>query len=451
MPSERLRWRDVRATTPFRLTVLLGALFLTGLWATLAFSYFLTAHELTARSDRILSARAKALQAVPAAGLPTRIRSEIADAATGLSYFALASRTGERVTGNIDLPMPARLGRPFNLAPRPGRHGPLRVLAVRSGSGETIVLGRDISQIRDLRWRLLLILVASGIAGTAMILIAAVMLSLAPLRRVQNLERASRAIAAGDFDQRMPVSGRHDELDQFAGTVNRMVDEVAHVVAQVKTATDAIAHDLRTPLTRVRASLHRARQSLRPSSQEAVLLERAVSDLDAVIERFGALLRISEFEASGRRSGLRQLEPARLLEDLIDLYRPLAEENGIALRLSVAPVPPIHADRELLFEAIGNLVDNAIKFARSRVVVRTGLLSGHPMVEIVDDGPGIPEEERDAVRRRFHRARGASGIEGTGLGLAVVSAILHLHGFTLEFGEASPGLVARILMAPAPE
>lgn len=450
MPSERLRWRDVRATTPFRLTVLLGTLFLTGLWATLAFSYFLTAHELTARSDRILLARAKVLQAVPAAGLPMRIRSEIADAATGLSYFALASRAGELVTGNIDPHMPMRLGHPFNLAPQPGLHGPLRVLAVRTGSGETIVLGRDISQIRDLRWRLLLILVASGIAGTAMILTAAVMLSRAPLRRVRDLERASRAIAAGDFDQRMPIAGRHDELDQFAGTVNRMVDEVAHVVAQVKTATDAIAHDLRTPLTRVRASLHRARQYF-PSSQEAVLLERAVSDLDAVIERFGALLRISELEASGRRSGLRQLELARLLEDLIDLYQPLAEESGIALRLSVTPGPPIHADRELLFEAIGNLVDNAIKFARSRVVVRTGLLSGRPMVEIVDDGPGIPEEERDAVRRRFHRAQGASGIEGTGLGLAVVSAILHLHGFTLEFGEASPGLVARILMAPAPE
>lgn len=449
MQAERLRWRDVRATTPFRLTLLLGMLFLTGLWATLAFSYVLTAHELTARSDRILFARASALQTVPAADLPQRIRAEIANTTAGLSYFALESRDGELVTGNIKLRMPEVPGRPFSLSGRTGEHGPVRVLTVRTATGETIVLGRDISQISDLRRRLLLILISSGVAGTAMVLTAAVMLSLAPLRRVRDLERASRAIAGGDFSRRMPIAGRLDELDQFAGTVNRMVDEVSHVVAQVKSATDAIAHDLRTPLTRVRASLHRARQLPDLSSHQAIILDRSVADLDAVVERFGALLRIAELEASGRRSGLRRLELAPLLEEVADLYQPLAEENGIALSLSLDARSVIEADRELLFEAIGNLVDNAVKFARSRVMIRAGTLSGRAAVEIVDDGPGVPEDERDAVRRRFHRAKGASGVEGTGLGLAVVSAIVHLHGFTFELDDARPGLVARILMGPA--
>ncbi|USI71993.1 sensor histidine kinase [Sphingomonas morindae] len=446
--DERLRWRDVRATTPFRLTLLLGALFLAGLWATLGFSYGLTAHELTLRSDRILHARARILLAVPAAALPRRIDAEIARATPGFSYFALQSRDGTLIAGNIRLISPQPPGRPFNLEARPGDHGPVRVLAVRAATGETIILGRDITQIRDLRRRLLFILVVSGLCGTLVILSAAIALSLPTLRRVRDLARASRLIAAGAFDQRMPIAGRHDELDQFAATVNHMVEEVGRVVAQVKTATDAIAHDLRTPLTRVRAALHRARAAAAPPGQGA-LLDPAIADLDHVIARFAALLRLSELEAAGRRSGLRPIDLAPLLAQLAELYAPLAEDRGVVLHSRVAPVPPIEADPALLFEAIANLVDNASKFARGAVTLRTRACAAMVLIEVIDDGPGIPPDEREAVLRRFHRARGAAGVEGSGLGLAVVGAIVHIHGFTLELADAAPGLVARIRAAPA--
>jgi signal transduction histidine kinase len=450
MRSERLRWRDVRSTTPFRLTLLLGVVFLVALWATLAFSYVLTARELTARTDRILFARAHDLLAASPAQLPGRIRSEIANEAPGISYFALQSRDGDLVVGNIRLPAvgPAASGQPFDAEPRESQYGPVRMLTVRTRSGETIVLGRDISQIRYVRRRLLLILFGSGVFGSALVLASAVLLSLSPLRRVRDLRQASRAIFAGDFARRMPIAGRHDELDQFAGTVNLMLEELARVIAQVKTATDAIAHDLRTPLTRVRAALYRASQS--EDSASIAITEQAVSDLDAVIERFAALLRISELEASGRRSGLRQLDPVPLLEEVAELYQPLAEDRGVALSTAFEPVPAIEADGELLFEAISNLVDNATKFAGSRVLLRTGLADGWPVIEVIDDGPGVAIDERDAVIRRFHRSKGAAGVEGTGLGLAVVNAILHLHGFTLELDDAAPGLIARIHTGPAP-
>ena len=456
MPAERLRWRDVRCTTPFRLTLLLGGLFLAALWATLAFSYLLTARELTARSDRILFARAASLLAEPPARLPARIRAEIANGTPGFSWFALIGGDGELVVGNIHLSGRVRPGHAFSIPGQAGGHAPVRVLTERTAAGETIVLGRDISQIRDLRRHLLLILLGSGIAGSVLVLIAAVALSLAPLRRVQALARASGRIAAGDLAQRMPITGRHDELDQFAGTVNLMVDEVSHVVAQVKIATDAIAHDLRTPLARTRATLHRLRQRESLPTAEAGIVVDALADLDTVIERFGALLRISELEAAGRRSGLRQLALPPLLDELVYLYQPLAEDRGVALVLEAGAVPPVYADGDLLFEAIGNLLDNAIKFARSTVLLRARQDASGPVLEVVDDGPGIPAAERGAVLRRFHRTATAAAVEGTGLGLAVVSAILRLHGFALELDDAGvgeeagagPGLLARVRLAP---
>ncbi|WP_294334809.1 HAMP domain-containing sensor histidine kinase [uncultured Sphingomonas sp.] len=449
MPSDRLRWRDVRATTPFRLTLLLGSVFLAALWVTLATSYFFTAHELTARSDQILFTRAKSLLASTPAALPEHVRAEIANATPGLNYFALLGQDGEQVVGNIALPAPRRIGTPYAVAAVPGVHGPLRVLAVRTMAGETILMGRDISPIRDLRIRLLQILLVSGLGGTAMVVAAAMLLSIGPLRRVRDLERASHVIAAGGLSHRMPVAGRRDELDQFAVTVNLMLDEVAHVVAQVKNATDAIAHDLRTPLTRVRATLHRMRQETQLPEAARGVTERAIEDLDAVVDRFAALLRIAELEASGRRAGMAPVDLHTLLRELGELYEPLAEERGIALATDLRGQPLVVADRELLFEAVGNVLDNAIKFTRSRVTLRLLEREEGPVIEVIDDGPGILAEEREAVLRRFHRASGAAGVEGTGLGLAVVSAIVHLHGFSLAFDDAAPGLIARIaLRAP---
>ncbi|WP_084581807.1 sensor histidine kinase [Sphingomonas azotifigens] len=444
MPSDRLRWRDVRATTPFRLTLLLGSVFLVALWATLATSYVFTAHELLARSDQILLMRANALLASPPAALPDRLRAEIANTTPGLSYFALLGRDGEQVVGNVDLPAPPRIGTPYAVPAAPGVHGPLRVLAVRTTAGETILLARDILPIQDLRIRLLQILLVSGLAGTALVVTAAMLLSIGPLRRVRDLERASRIIAAGGLGHRMPIAGRRDELDQFAATVNLMLDEVAHVVAQVKSATDAIAHDLRTPLTRVRATLHRMHQETPLPEAARSVTERAIEDLDAVVDRFAALLRIAELEASGRRAGMVSVDLQMLLGELAELYAPLAEERGVALTIDLRGARRVTADPELLFEAVGNVLDNAIKFTRSRVTLRLRERADVPVIEVIDDGPGIPVDEREAVLRRFHRASGAAGVEGTGLGLAVVSAILHLHGFTLAFGDAAPGLIASI-------
>jgi signal transduction histidine kinase len=254
-------------------------------------------------------------------------------------------------------------------------------------------------------------------------------------------------IASGHLDVRMPIAGRNDELDKIATTVNAMIRDIERVVAQVKNVTDTIAHDLRTPLTRVRSLLEEARCSSDLPPQFADMVDELVGNLDVVLERFTALLRISELEASERRSGFVNVRIAGLINDIWELYDPLAEEVGVELiKTDIDVLAETYADPNLLFEALSNLVDNAIKFARQTVCISVVRENGMTVVRIEDDGLGIPVEERDAVLRRFYRRSGDRGKPGIGLGLTVVTAILHVHRFKLDLDDAKPGLIACISM-----
>ena len=443
MLTERLRFNDIRRTSTFRLTVMLSTVFTIGIIALLGLIYGITAQELTARSDRILRQEAARLLALPPDQLPARITDEVARNRQGLNYLALISGDGEPLVGNIRTDHGLPYDRPMDVEPG-GTHGPFRLIAIRTHAGETLLLGRDISQIRDLRRRILSIVIATGIAMTISTLLAAVALSIRPLRRVRDFQKASQAIASGRFDGRMPLKGHHDELDQFADTVNVMVAEVGRVVSQVKGVTDAVAHDLRTPLARVRANLYRAQHLPDVPPSFATLADKAVADLDVVLDRFTSLLRIAEIEASARRSGFAPVDLSLLVENVLELYEPLAEDRGVTIQRS-GPVSAVtEADDKLLFEALSNLVDNAIKFAASAVRVSVRRETDAIVVEVSDDGPGIPVDERDAVLRRFHRGVHAADLPGSGLGLSVVAAIMHLHGFVLRLGQEDAGLVAEI-------
>lgn len=446
MPLERLRLGQIRKTSTFRLTALLGLVFAVGVVALLGLIYGLSARELTVRTDHILRIEAAHLRTGPAETLPSRVITEIRNSDSGLNYFALQSGRGEHIAGNLRVTRTFGFDRPVNIAANAGEHGPLRVLAIRASTGETLLIGRDIAPIVDLRRRILEILVGSGIATVLLVLSAGIWLSIAPLRRVRDLEAASRGIAAGGLDLRMPVSTRGDELDLFAGTVNAMIEEVERVVAQVKGVTDAIAHDLRTPLAHVRGHLQRVIALADPDPRVIALVQAATSDLDLVLDRFAALLRISELEAGGRRAGFQAAALAPLLGSVCELYEPLAESAGVTLELGTLPDATIRCDPHLLFEAISNLIDNAIKFTGTggRVVLSLTLKPEATVISVKDNGPGLQAQDREAALRRFYRGVDATGIPGTGLGLSVVAAIVHLHGFTLELGDAEPGLIVRI-------
>ena len=263
-----------------------------------------------------------------------------------------------------------------------------------------------------------------------------------PLRRIRQLQASAEAIVAGDLTHRLSLSNRRDELDMLAAIVNAMLERIERLMHEVKGVCDSIAHDLRTPLTRLRAQLYRIQQQAPDGSPEALQMDEVLAEADRLMARFRGLLRISELEDRQRRSGFVVLDPAPLLHELHDFYLPLAEEGQLTLTLDVPPsLPELTGDRALLFEALANLLSNSIKFTPpgGEVILRGTDAGGYPRLEVLDSGPGIPLAERGAVFRRFYRVEDNNAHGGFGLGLSIVAAIVNLHRFSLDVGSSEHG------------
>ena len=445
------KFSDVRHTTVFRLTILLGLAFVLTVCALADLIYRLTAHELLARTDQVLRNEVQRLREVPEDRLPDAVRAAMADSTSGLNYFALYSADGKLLIGDMPINLAARRPseQPFEPSQSTGAPTPIRLIVVRTGSDGKLVLGRDITQIDDLRRRVLEIIAFGAFAAVIVVLAIGTILSVGPLRRIRHVESIAGRIAQGDLSLRMPISRRRDELDSVATTVNAMIDEIERLMQQVKGTTDAIAHDLRSPLVHLRDRF----QALLPPQETreqpegfSEQIENAIEQLDMVLARFTALLRISELEASRRKAAFSALDPMTLVSRVCELYEPLAEERQIHLTLSGSFGFIVEGDERLLFEAFSNIVENAIKFIPPGGIIAASVNGdgSSALIEVRDNGPGIPAEERDSVLRRFHRGSAAKKVPGTGLGLSLVAAVLHLHGFTLEMEDAAPGLVVKI-------
>ncbi|PKH12886.1 two-component sensor histidine kinase [Pseudomonas sp. 43NM1] len=315
-------------------------------------------------------------------------------------------------------------------------------VATRTLDGRWLVLVRDngslfaVTQIilHALFWGVSLTILP-GIAGWHL-------LRRRPLRRIRAIQASAEAIVAGDLTHRLPLSNRRDELDMLAAIVNAMLERIERLMNEVKGVCDNIAHDLRTPLTRLRAQLYRIQQQADDSSPLVQQLDSVLAEADTLMARFRGLLRISELEDRQRRSGFVQLDPRPLLQELHDFYLPLAEEGELVFQLQLPEsLPSLNGDRALLFEAIANLLSNSIKFTPpgGEVILRGLNEGGHTRIEVLDSGPGIALAEREAVFRRFYRAEGGNQHSGFGLGLSIVAAIVSLHGFTLDVGTSERG------------
>ncbi|MBM5457923.1 HAMP domain-containing histidine kinase [Pseudomonas sp. P66] len=315
-------------------------------------------------------------------------------------------------------------------------------VAIKVRDGRWLVLVRDNGSLfvvtriilHALLWGLSLTIIP-GFAGWYL-------LRRRPLKRIRAIQATAEQIVAGDLTQRLPLSQRRDELDMLAAIVNAMLDRIERLMHEVKGVCDNIAHDLRTPLTRLRAQLYRIRQQAGDNSAQADALEQAIGETDTLMARFRGLLRISELEDRQRRAGFVELDPRALLVEMHDFYLPLAEDGEIQLKLELpAQLPPLNGDRELLFEALANLLGNAIKFtpAGGAVRMRARNEAGVVSIEVEDSGPGIPQSEREAVLKRFYRSEEGHRHPGFGLGLSVVAAIIDLHGFALEVGASELG------------
>jgi signal transduction histidine kinase len=238
---------------------------------------------------------------------------------------------------------------------------------------------------------------------------------------------------------------RNDPFEQLAVSVNRMLDEIETLIHEITGAGNDIAHDLRTPLTRLRARLERGRANAATLDELRMAVDQSIASLDQSLAVVTALLRIAEIEHSRRLDCFSQVQLAPVLREVCDLYEPIAEDKGVALQVAIGDEATVRGDRDLLFEAVANLVDNAVKFTPEGGRVRLALLhrEGENVIQVNDTGPGIPESEREAVVKRFYRSDKSRNTEGLGLGLSLVAAIVKLHGFRFTIA-AGPGCTAEI-------
>jgi len=273
------------------------------------------------------------------------------------------------------------------------------------------------------------------------------------LTRVEAMSRTARRIVGGDMKSRMKLSGAQDEFDQLATSFNEMMDEIERLVDGIRTVTDNIAHDLRTPLNRLRSRIEVAllgEGGTDPAELRRVL-EETVVEADNLLATFSALLAIGNAESGQRLHSFEVLDPAQLVADVAELYEPLAEEKGIAMACRTTPGLSVEGDRHMMFQALANLVDNAVKYTPEggSVTVAVAAHEGGVEITIADSGPGIPEEARDRVLDRFVRLDATRSTPGNGLGLSLVKAVARLHGGTLALGDNAPGLKVHLRLPTA--
>jgi signal transduction histidine kinase len=276
-------------------------------------------------------------------------------------------------------------------------------------------------------------------------LAAGTFLSIRAQRRVEQVTGKVQRIVAGDLRERLPTARGNDAFDRLAVLVNGMLDEIEALVGNLAHVGDDIAHDLRTPLTRVRVGLERARQKAGTLDELRTAVDQAIVGLDQSLAIITALLRIAEIEHSRRLAGFREVALADLLREVADLYDPIAEDKRVAFVVEANEPIAVQGDRDLLFEAVANLVDNAVKFTPEggRVELSLARHADEAVLRVRDSGPGIAAEERDLVGRRFYRSDKSRRDPGVGLGLSLVNAIVKLHGFRFTLAPG-PGCVAEI-------
>ena len=263
------------------------------------------------------------------------------------------------------------------------------------------------------------------------------------LQRVEAMNRTAKRIIGGDMKSRMHLTGARDEFDQLAAGFNEMMDEIERLVESIRTVTDNVAHDLRTPLNRLRSRIDVALLSDEDPASLRRTLEETLAEADEILATFNAILTISSAESGQRLHSFEPLDPARLAEDIAELYEPLAEEKGIALTCHTQGGASVDGDRHLLFQALANMVDNAVKYTPTGGTVAVGVTrqNGDVTIAVADSGPGIAADQRARVLERFVRLDATRSTPGNGLGLSLVNAVARLHGATLEMEDNAPGLI----------
>ncbi|MDE0176495.1 MAG: ATP-binding protein [Defluviicoccus sp.] len=458
------KWPSVLRTTTFRLTLIYFGLFGVSAVVLVGFLYWSTAGFMARQTDEAIEAEIRGLaeqySQFGTIGLVRALNRRTSQARASRGLYLLTDASLRPLAGNLSA-WPREDPRPdgwitFELeyADRRGAVDLGRARIFELTGGLRLLVGRDIRERLEIDarfresigWGIALALVLSIAGG--------VLISRPMLRRIDAINLTSREIMAGALDRRIPVRGTSDEFDRLAANLNEMLDRIAQLVASVREVSDNIAHDLRSPLARLRSRLELTLADEGDAEAYRRAIGRTIEEADALLKTFNSLLRIARLEAGVETGQIETFDLDGLIGDVAELYAPLAEERGVALDTGPGGAGRITGDRDLLFQALANLLDNAIKFSPEGGTVAIAARGRGDGVEIAvaDGGPGIPDALKERVTERFFRVEASRNAPGAGLGLSLVAAVAERHGGGLEFGDNEPGLRVALTLPrePAP-
>ncbi|MGF6439484.1 sensor histidine kinase [Paraburkholderia youngii] len=441
-----MRLTDLHRTTGFRLATLFLALF--GAAALVLFSYLyveITGFEKERIDDWLVREHA-GVRREAAADLVESFNRQSQYDTRNQRPFGLFDPAGRRIAGGFpgDLPRIPYFDKPFPMRLEVlSGHPPARCIAARLPDARIALQCQNTRDLDHFDEELLHVLLSAGALTLSVGLLGAVLIGVGSMRRLDAVTASIRSIVAGDLSRRLPVHTKNDDLDRLVRVVNGMLDEIERLMHEVKGVCDAIAHDLRTPLTRLIASLERAQRRVMSEAEYRTTIDDVITEAVGIQRTFNAMLRISEIENGARREHFAAVDLASVAEDVFEFYEPAAEERRLSFTLhrDEAVSFEMQGDANLLFEAVANLTENAIKFARAGGQVQLELFRNPEGVgiRVIDDGPGIAPKEREAVLRRFYRGEASRHTPGSGLGLSLVNAVAGMHGMVVRFEGAQPG------------
>jgi signal transduction histidine kinase len=444
--------KTLRSST-FKLALIAIGTFGVIMSAIFGYVYLSTSSYVRSRSDRAVMADYMSLHGVYERsgrdGLIAGIQQRLADKGFAERVYLLVDPSLTPLAGNLKA-WPSRVadagGWTEFRAAEPLRNAAgrplLRAMIETFPTGDRLLVGNDISDLDGFTAQIKL----AVISGVALIFVlagaASILVTRRTVDRIESINATSRAIMLSDLDKRIPLRGTNDEWDRVAENLNLMLDRIETLMGEVKQVSDNVAHDLRTPLTRMRGRLEKAYHGQRIGETDQSLIGDTIADLDAVLRMFSSITRISQIETQARKDGFRTVNLVEIAGEVVELYDAAAEQDGTRLTVAGDREVLVTGDRDLIFDAIANLVDNAIKHGRAggRIVVTNENIDGSAVISIADDGPGIPTDEYQHVFKRFYRLEHSRYTPGNGLGLSLVAAVARLHGARIEMLDNAPGL-----------
>ncbi len=449
-----LRW--LVRTHAFRLAALYFLVFAASVLGVLLFVYWTSADFVERQTEATLDAEITGLAEQYAqrglSGLVQIIAARSPGDRGDAMLYLITDPEGQPLAGNIAAwpsGVPARPGwLSFTVETRvKGRleTDPARGRLIIIPGGYRLLVGRDISDAAAFRDRVKLTLLWSGLVALGVGVLGGAAMSRNLLRRVELVNRTSERVMAGNLSDRVPVEGTSDEFDQLAANLNRMLDQIERLMTAMREVTDDVAHDLKTPLARLRARLELALIGSNEAPAQSEAIRAAIDDADRLLATFNALLGIAEAEAGAARDQTLPLDLSEVARSAAEFYEPVAEEKGFTLSLAAEPEVRIRGDRHLLSQALANLLDNALKYAGGGALqIRLFGGGGRAVLEVADRGPGIPEADRESVFDRFVRLEPSRSTPGNGLGLSLVRAVAYRHHGSVTLADNRPGLIVRL-------